>query len=78
MDAGNYVYPPWTMGVIYTGWAALGEFDPHVQAVVDDVFVALRKGPPFNPSLGAMNTVWGKLEIAAHAAKNLARNRQLP
>lgn len=66
---GNNVRGPWNNGLIYSGWIGLGEFDSKVQAIGDAVLKAILAGKR-NPSLDYMNTVYGKIELAGHQAKN--------
>jgi hypothetical protein len=61
---------PWELGVIYGGWVTLGAYNPGVQAVMEAVLNALIMRHR-NPSLDAMNSVWGKLELAGHVTRNL-------
>jgi len=58
-------------GVIYSGWIALGEIDRTVQYVGDKTLRVILATPGLNQSISAMNSVWGILELAGHAAKNL-------
>jgi hypothetical protein len=60
----------WGLGVVYGGWVTLGAYDPDVHVVMESVLKALIKGQR-NPSLDAMNSVWGKLELAGHVTRNL-------
>ncbi len=64
-------YEPWAAGAMGGGWAALGEFDPQAQRVVDAVFKAIVAGK-HNPSLNNTGNVYGQLELPAQLAKNLA------
>lgn len=53
------------------GWIGLGEFDPEVQKIGDVVLNAILTGKR-NPSLYYMNTMYGRIELAGHLAKNIA------
>jgi hypothetical protein len=59
----------WGVGIVYHGWAALGGYDARVQTTMESVLKALIAGQ-HNPSLDAMNTVFGKLELAGHVTRN--------
>jgi hypothetical protein len=61
---------PWGLGVVYHGWVTLGAYDREVQAVMESVLKALIRGQR-NPSLDAMNSVYGKLELAGHITRNM-------
>jgi hypothetical protein len=60
----------WGLGVVYHGWVTLGSYDHDVQVVMESVLRALINGQR-NPSLDAMNTVWGKLELTGHVTRNM-------
>jgi hypothetical protein len=57
------------IGIVYHGWAALGAYDPRVQGTMEAVLKALIAGRR-NPSLDAMNSVWGKLALAGNLSRN--------
>jgi len=68
---------PWANGRIDSGWVALGEFDPKVQAlgeaVLDSILMKKR-----NPSLDYMNTPYGILGLSGHLAKNARSMKAAP
>jgi hypothetical protein len=61
---------PWGLGIVYHGWVTLGAHNRDVQAVMEDVLIALTHHRR-NPSLDSMNTVWGRIELAGHITRNL-------
>ena len=61
---------PWNNGLIYAGWVMLGQFNQEVQEVCDAVLDAILAGKN-NPSLSYNRTIYGKLSLAAHLARNL-------
>ena len=77
IDGSNGKYRgrgPWGNGLIYTGWARLGEFDPEVQKVCEAVLEAILAGKK-NPSLDYHNSTFGRLSLAGNLARNLAAAR---
>ncbi|MFN3480769.1 MAG: fibronectin type III domain-containing protein [Thermodesulfovibrionales bacterium] len=52
------------------GWVNLGEFDPKVQEVCSAVLDAILAGKS-NPSLNYNASIFGRIELAGHLAKNL-------
>jgi hypothetical protein len=60
---------PWGIGQIYSGWITLGRYDPGVQSVGEATLRALTHGT-LNPSLRYMNTLYGKLSLIGHLARN--------
>ena len=74
IDGSNRAYKgrgPWGNGLIYSGWITLGEFDPQVQQVCHAAFEAILAGKR-NPSLDYNGSLYGRIELAGHLAKNLA------
>jgi hypothetical protein len=63
-----YSSGPDRVGLIYSGWATLAEWDDEAFAVVDAVSSALVAGK-CNPTLAYNGTVYGRMELAAHLAK---------
>jgi hypothetical protein len=61
---------PWNNGLIYAGWVMLGQFNQEVQEVCDAVLDAILAGKN-NPSLSYNRTIYGKLSLAGHLARNL-------
>ena len=67
--------PPWGLGLIYTGWALLGQYDPKVHEVADATLRAILDGKS-NPSLDYNATSFGRLSLAGHLAKNIAGQKK--
>jgi hypothetical protein len=61
---------PWNNGLIYAGWVMLGQYNQEVQGVCDAVLDAILAGKN-NPSLSYNRTIYGKLSLAGHLARNL-------
>jgi hypothetical protein len=71
-----YSSGPDRVGLIYSGWATLAEWDDEAFAVVDAVSSALVAGK-CNPTLAYNGTVYGRMALPAHLAK-AARLRACP
>ena len=57
----------WGNGLIYSGFDTLARVDARVKTIVSATLDAILAGRS-NPSLDYMNTVYGKVQLAGHAA----------
>lgn len=62
-------YQPWAGGLIYFGWVKLGEMDSRVQQVAAATLTAMVDGKR-NPSIDSMNSIYGRLALTGHLARN--------
>ncbi len=80
IDGQNYTINdrgPWADGQIYSGWVCLANYDDETLRIANQAYKNLLAGK-MNPSLGYMNSIYGRLELPAALAKAVALRSAAP